>query len=388
MAFNFIADHYQQGKTYPALAKWQAQPYTARWREFAQHAPYTVPNDLIDYCNQHSYPYTINTQLPAWYIVSLGWFDHTQDYFHLMNSRVMAQLKNKELQVLFYYHEGDNPERIKQRLDLLCWAHELDADCYRFVSANTAADHVPGFAYFPCHELIYWSRNSQQRATAIHARARPYEFTVLNRTHKWWRATVMADLYYQGLLTNSQWSYNTSITITDSPEDNPIEIDTLGLRDAVTEFVQAGPYACDRLTAAQHNDHHLHVAAHYTESYCSIILETHFDCDQSGGAFLTEKTFKCLKHGHPFVIIGAQGSLQALRDLGYRTFDHCIDNTYDTIVDNTQRYCAALAAVKQLQAQDMQAWFLQCVDDVTHNQQLFCAGKRDRLNILDDKLLY
>jgi hypothetical protein len=152
--------------------------------------------------------------------------------------------------------------------------------------------------------------------------------------------------------------------------------------------MRKGPYVCDTLSSEQHNDHHLHVPEHYTQSYCHVVMETHFDADQSGGAFLTEKTFKPIKHGQPFVIIGAPGSLQALRDLGYRTFDHVIDNSYDLEPDNTLRWQKILATIQHIQAQDPEIWFSRCLDDIYHNQQHFLASKHSRLNSLYDKLLH
>ena len=127
---------------------------------------------------------------------------------------------------------------------------------------------------------------------------------------------------------------------------------------------------------------------HYTQSYCHIVIETHFDPDQSGGAFLTEKTFKPIKHGQPFVIVGAPGSLQVLRDLGYRTFDHAINNSYDLETDNTRRWQKILNSMQQICAQDPDSWFESCLDDVLYNQQHFLSSKRPRLNTLYDKLLH
>ena len=117
-------------------------------------------------------------------------------------------------------------------------------------------------------------------------------------------------------------------------------------------------------------------------------METHFDADQSKGAFLTEKTFKPIKHGQPFVIVGASGSLQALRDLGYRTFDHVIDNSYDTEIDNTRRWQKIRQTLLDIQAQDSDTWFAKCLDDIYHNQQHFNNSKQPRLNTLYDKLLH
>lgn len=387
--FKFAADRVAQDKPYPALAQWQAEPYTPQWRQFAHHWPYTVPFELYEHCVTHNFDYeTITIQqcqdAEYFYCVGLGFFDFNIDYIDLIPKQVF----DKNLTVLFYYHEGDNPARIKQRLDDLCRKHSVNANQYRFVSGNTAADRLENFAWFPDHELLYWHRNRHTRAASVHVNPRPYRFTILNRTHKWWRATVMADLQREGILDVSQWSYNTDITIGDDPADNPIEIDVLDLRQDVDQFIAHGPYTCDNLTAEQHNDHHLHVPEHYTDSYCHLVIETLFDADQSGGAFLTEKTFKPIKHGQPFVVVGAPGSLQALRDLGYRTFDHAIDNSYDTETDNTRRWQKILTAVRHIQGQDPDAWFRSCLDDVVHNQQHFLASKHDRLNNLYDKLLH
>jgi hypothetical protein len=198
----------------------------------------------------------------------------------------------------------------------------------------------------------------------------------------------MTDLVSHGLLDNSYWSYGIEHATGESPDNNPIEIDTLELRSAVDQFLLGAPYCCDTLTSDQHNDHHLLEPAHYNNSYCSIVLETHFDADGSGGAFLTEKTFRAIKHGHPFVIAGCAGSLATLRNLGYRTFDHAIDNSYDTVVNNTQRWIRCRAAIAEIQQQDMSVWFESCRSDIEHNQQLFVQHKTDRLNTLLERLQY
>jgi hypothetical protein len=53
------------------------------------------------------------------------------------------------------------------------------------------------------------------------------------------------------------------------------------------------------------------------------VFETHFDADQSGGAFLTEKTFKPIKHGQLFFIAGLLAVYKVLRDQGYRCLTVC-----------------------------------------------------------------
>lgn len=389
---NFVASCVVKGKAYPELAQWSAAPYTPAWRQFVHQWPNTVPVELYEHFNTHGVDYALcdfnsadGTTVP-YYTIGIGFFNFDVDYFELMSPAIRRQLRQEQLTVLFYYHEGDNPYYIKQRLDELCQNHLMPTNCYKFISGNTAADNVKNFVYFPDHELLYWHRNRQVPPTTVHANPRPYNFTALSRTHKWWRATVITDLHKAGLLENCMWSYDTHVTLDESETDNPIEVDTLGIRTDITNFLNAGPYICDTLTSDQQNDHHMTETAHYTDSYCNIVLETHFDADGSGGAFLTEKTFKAIKHGQPFVIVGCTGSLSALKKLGYKTFDHAIDNSYDAIADNTQRWIAVKSAINKLKSQDLHAWFESCRSDIEHNQQLFCSTKADRLNTLLERL--
>jgi hypothetical protein len=391
MTFNFVVDRVVRDKPYPALARHAAEPYTPEWREFVEHWPYTVPVELIEHCVEFGVEhciYTVDQAYPtgSYYPVHIGWFDYTVDYFALMSDTVHDAVRAGRLRILFYYHEGDNPYRIKERLDALLTAWRLPNDAYRFVSGNTAAEKIDGFIYFADHELLYWRRNRAVAPTEINLENRGSPFTLLSRTHKWWRATSVGYLKRGGLLDGSRWSYNTCVNINDHVKDNPLEVDTLEMGEYLDEFISSGPYLCDDLTAEEHNDHSRTVTSHYRDSYCNIILETHFDCDQSGGAFLTEKTFKPIKHGQPFVVVGAAGSLAALRSLGYRTFDSAIDTTYDRIEDNTQRWLRIVDAIQQIKTGDLPKFFDRCLSDVRHNQQVFLASKKDRLNRLMRKL--
>ena len=369
---------------YPNLATLEAVPYTPSWRKFDSHWPYTVPLRLLYYFQYYKIPYNIHSALVSpqgsIYPISIGWFDFQCDYFSLIPANTLKRIKEKEIHVLFYYHEGDNPSRIKQRLDNLCSQHNIDLNCYTFISANSAAKN-----YFSDHEFFFRYVNRDQTAKLAGIENRPYTFTALCRTHKWWRATCMADLKRKGLLEHSLWSYNTACTINDDFDDNPIQIDYIQIRDDLDSFTNAGPYTCDNQSDKEHNDHHMVNTNLYTQSYIHIVLETHFDADQSGGTFLTEKTWKAIKFGQPFVIVGSPNSLKTLRECGYKTFDHCINNDYDTIQDNTERWLAIVDTLTQISA-DPELIYQQCINDIRHNQKLFLATGREELNRIIGKL--
>ena len=389
-SFNFVVDRVVHDKIYPHLASWSAEPYTPEWRQFGSHWPYTTPLRIQEYCELHKVP--INTysveEFPAgsFYPVAVGFFDFGVDYFDLLPPAVFGAVADQALKVLFFYHEGDNPYRIKERLDALALAHALDPTCYVFVSSNSAAKNIPGFVAFQDSELWYYQRNHNNPPLQIHHEPRERDFTMLSRTHKWWRAIALADLRSQGLLNNSYWSYCETATDTNI-EECPIEVDYLKLKEQTLAFVAQAPYISDELTQDERNDHSLNAEPKYfMGSYCNIVLESQFDYDQSNGILLSEKTFKPIKHGQMFFIAGGQGSLQVLRDMGYRTFDHVLDNRYDREPDNTMRWIKLSESIAQAHAQGLSTLFEQCREDIEYNQHLFMQIKTPRLNTLIEQI--
>lgn len=386
---NLVFDNFVKDKPYPNLVP--LQDLSSGYSRLGTEYPYIVPLRLLYYAEDHDFTinvYSLGDQLPnkCFYPIGLGFFSFDIDYFSLMSVAALTLVRQEKLQVLFYYHEGDNPYKQKIRIDELCQTHNLSTDCYRFVSGNTAAKNISKFVYFADHELFYWRANKNHQALVWNDLPRSRKFTILNRTHKWWRATVMADLHRARLLDDAYWSYNT-ISINDRREDNPIRVDWFpNLNEHITKFVAGAPYQCDDLNSDEHNRHHNVVIPHFRDSYFQVVLETMFDADQSGGTFLTEKTFKPIKHAQPFVLIAPPRSLATLKELGYQTFDDIIINGYDDVVDNTQRWIHVRSTIFALLVQDLYHWADQCYHQCMYNQELFLASKINRLNKLASDL--
>ena len=150
------------------------------------------------------------------------------------------------------------------------------------------------------------------------------------------------------------------------------------LMQDVLSFELKMPFKCDDLSDSEHNNHKLINHDFYQNAYFNFVVETHFDNDT---IFLTEKTFKPILNLQPFVIVGNPGSLQLLKSLGYKTFDHVLDNSYDTIDNNTQRWRCLSQSIAAAQRR-LPELFAQAVPDILHNQQLFTSSKKSRLNTL------
>lgn len=73
----------------------------------------------------------------------------------------------------------------------------------------------------------------------------------------------------------------------------------------------------------------------YKNSLLSVITESSYFYS---GMFITEKAFKPIAAGHPFMILGQPGILKCFRDLGYKTNFYGIDQSYDEIIDPITRF--------------------------------------------------
>jgi hypothetical protein len=89
---------------------------------------------------------------------------------------------------------------------------------------------------------------------------------------------------------------------------------------------------------------------------------------------LTEKTFKPIAMGMPFIIVGTQGSLQYLRSYGFQTFGDLWDESYDNEPDDHLRIEKIAKVLQQLETSDRQAIFESAQAIVQHNWNHFYGG--------------
>ena len=89
---------------------------------------------------------------------------------------------------------------------------------------------------------------------------------------------------------------------------------------------------------------------------------------------LTEKTFKPIALGMPFVIVGTQGSLKYLRSYGFKTFGNLWDESYDDEPDDSWRIEKIAQVLKHLEASDCQAIFESAHEIIEHNWNHFYNG--------------
>jgi hypothetical protein len=91
---------------------------------------------------------------------------------------------------------------------------------------------------------------------------------------------------------------------------------------------------------------------------------------------ITEKTFKPIALGMPFVIVGTQGSLAYLRSYGFRTFEGIWDESYDNAKDDVriERIASLLRSLDELPPEGKQDLFEAAQEVIEHNWNHFYGG--------------
>jgi hypothetical protein len=103
---------------------------------------------------------------------------------------------------------------------------------------------------------------------------------------------------------------------------------------------------------------------------------------------LTEKTFKAIALEMPFVLVAPAGSLEYLREYGFRTFSGIFDESYDTETDDIQRIERVTKLLKELNdlsVTERQKIHRACLPIVEHNFEHFYG--QGFSNILWNELL-
>ena len=332
---------------------------------------------------------TADAPMGSWYPLVVGWFDFSQDYISLISKHAFDRIKKKQMKLIFTYHEGDHPGPIRQRINELCSIHGLDPDLVWVISGNSSADRYTNTVYWPELEFMYWRTVDRNSNAQYHLNPRSRAYTGLCRIDKLWRKVFMSDLWDHGLHKQGYFSY-TQHLLGSEDDYHGCALRNSYLADCqsrVDRFILAGPFLVDDLDTRAHNTYNQNMTDLYTDSYFNIVLETMIDVDDSSGQFVTEKTFKPIFNNQFFVAVSSVDHLRHLRDLGYRTFGRCIDESYDSNNNNQDRFEAVLDLTKSLilSGQDnLHRLYQDLAPEIQHNSRVFQTGMAHRLQAVVD----
>jgi len=191
---------------------------------------------------------------------------------------------------------------------------------------------------------------------------KPYKFLFLNGRYRQHRHELLNRFQTAGLLDHALWTNldGTALPVQRLPAHYEVEL-------FHAQLAETPPPGFAKYHLFNNLWGEIYIRPEpYIDTYFSLVTETVFNYPHS---FRTEKIAKPLMMGHPFVVAANPGFYRDLRNLGFRTFDHVLDESFDSIDNSQDRLTRIVAIVRDLCSQDM-LQFLSAVEPVCkYNQQ-------------------
>lgn len=229
-------------------------------------------------------------------------------------------------------------------------------------------------------------------------------YLFLNRVPRPHRCAMLMALYDQNLLDKGHVSFHYAPPyIKQDGSDRQSRWDTLYeylknyFQEPISSMMVRGKDILDKLPinldamdnwlnpAVQTQDD---IVNYIHSSFFSLVTETFYSYNKSGfifrswgnreNTFLTEKTYRCMAYKHPFILLTLPKTLDVLKELGYKTFDGIIDESYDKEEDDTLRFLKVLNEVKRLSNLDSETlkdYKKKLIPIVEHNFNVFMNKK-------------
>lgn len=255
----------------------------------------------------------------------------------------------------------------------------------------SGGDMESGYAYmsyehFLSRILDYQENLSaiQQSSTIFDKKNKPYRFLFLNGRARPHRKYILENFRLAGLLPQVLWTMldgrragsrifqlvhdgvdlmNTNTPITHLPEKYEVP----RYRQNISRLNLEYPHQYAKIDLFQHEWGEIYLdVGPYADTYFSLVTETVIDYPYS---FRTEKIAKPLAIGHPWICATNRGFYRDMHNLGFQTFGHLLDESFDLIDNDQQRMDRIIEVVQDLCQQDLHS-FLRAAEPVCkYNQQ-------------------
>lgn len=225
---------------------------------------------------------------------------------------------------------------------------------------------------------------------------KPYKFLFLNGRTRPQRKYLLERFRLSGLLDQSLWTnlqsstgenrhinlnmpYGVNLMYPDFPiKLLPKEYEVSAYQENLNKPIPlGGEFIKSQIFGNDWGEVHLKPEV-YIDTYFSLVTETVFSYPYS---FRTEKIAKPLAIGHPWIAVANAGYYRDIKNLGFKTFGHLIDESFDTIDDDQSRIERITDVVEDLCKQDLPAFLAAAEEVCKYNQEHL---KEFRSNLIRD----
>ena len=232
------------------------------------------------------------------------------------------------------------------------------------------------------HDFDENIEESQRSTQEIYQKKiKPYKFLFLNGRERPHRKYLVEKFDQLGLLESSIWSFlspiltpNREINLRSSDGQDlmirPRSIKLLEEKYEVPRYhnrtiTNENRFVKNELFNDEWGDIYVNADA-YIDTYFSVVTETVFNYPYS---FRTEKIYKPIAMCHPWIAVANCGYYRDMRNLGFKTFERLIDESFDSIDNNQQRIDRIAEIVNNLCHSDLQSFLDAAQEICKYNQQ-------------------
>lgn len=320
-------------------------------------------------------------------------YDNRNYGFDFIDPVVFEDVKaNRARIVLMFPLEGTSGEiNFKDDYNILhswCVKHGLTRDQVYYIHGNFKGVELSrdfNFTVIPINHFLCWVPGLRQHTTVFNPVNDQDLFLSYNRRPRPHRTLLMCELIRAKVLNRGLVSYYGD-NVKDSV--NRVKLNERpGLTPEALILDSMIPLEID-MDLGLNNPAWNIVEEHYNRTFCSVVPETLYD---SNVIFFSEKTWKTIAVGHPFMLLSSPGMLRELRKMGYYTYGAWWDEGYDVIrkLDDRIRHIVnELKRISLFSREELVNMRASMQPVVEHNQRLFNQQWADNCSGKDDRQLY
>ena len=267
-------------------------------------------------------------------VYSYSFFSDNLDIgFNCISENYLKDIREgKSKIVMLFLYEGYSGSRGNYDLEIIeKWRIDsnLPVNSIYYVSGNLLCKQIVeekklGYQGRPIQYFEPWNKYNENTIIDFKPVNEKNLYLTYNRNPRHHRVQLILNLlkhniFHRGLISLSELVYET-------PEDANVEHVNFLKNNApfvISEGCDLFFNMCCNITKED-----------YEKTFISMVTETLVD---EGTLFISEKIWKPIMVGHPFILFGNLGSLKFLKSMGYRTFDRWINEEYDNEPDSGKR---------------------------------------------------
>lgn len=279
-----------------------------------------VLNKQKNEINDENYIYLINVFDPSFFI------RNEKIGFKCISEKYIKDIKNGKCKLLllngiegYIGCEGNNDLEI-----LNSWIQELQIpyNSVYLLSGNLIIDQIVKekgmeFRCIPLSMFDNWINYHIVRDLKSVVPFEPidekYLYLSYNRNVRYHRLHLLSKALFRDLLDIGKVSLGEFPNVENLPETDPVNL-----------LQKKTPMKIDRLL--DFNMANILSFEDHIQTFVSVVTET---LTNKNTLFLSEKIWKPIACGHPFMVLGGKGTLKKLKEYGFKTFDRWFDESYD-----------------------------------------------------------